>query len=58
MKFQGIFPNYIPGILDLGIFPRLFHEYPTNDTYIFLGGSRNAIVDKAVPDIRWVSLKI
>ena len=30
----------------------MFHEYPTYVTCIFLGGSRNTIVDEAVPDIR------
>ena len=38
--------------------PWLFHEYPTNITCIFLGESRKTIVDKAVLDVRWVSLKI
>ena len=28
------------------------------ECYIFLGGSRNTIVEKAVRDIRWLSLKI
>ena len=30
----------------------MFYEYPTNVTSIFLGGSRNTLVDEAVPDIR------
>ena len=29
----------------------MFHEYPTNVRNIFSGGSRNTIVDEAVPDI-------
>ena len=35
-----------------------FNEYPTNVTFIILGGSRNTVVDKAVPDIRCVFMKI
>ena len=63
--------RHIPGILNIRIFPGecsgntecwnipwMFHEYPTNVTCIFLGGSRNTIVDEAVSDIRWVSLEI
>ena len=38
--------------------PWMFHEYPTNVRNIFSGGSRNTIVDEAVPDICWVALKI
>ena len=52
MKFRGIFPNNVPGILNIGIFPehsmnilRMLHAF-------FLGGSRNTTVDEAVPDIR------
>ena len=40
----------------------MYHEYPTNAKHIFLGGSRITVVvslvDKTVPDIHCVSLKI
>ena len=40
----------------------MYHEYPTNAKYIFLDGSRITVVvslvDKTVPDIYCVSLKI
>ena len=52
MKFRGIFPNNVAGILNIGI----FHDCSMNvlETLhaFFIGGSRNTIVDQAVPDIR------
>ena len=35
MKFHEIFPNNVPGILNIGIFPKCPNEYPTNVTCIF-----------------------
>ena len=52
MKFRGIFPNNVAGILNIGI----FHDCSMNVLEMlhafFIGGSRNTIVDQAVPDIR------
>ena len=65
-KFQAIFLEEwnVSGILNIRIFsgecsgniesrniPLMFHEHPTNVTCIFLGGSRNTILDEAAPDI-------
>ena len=37
-------PKKCSGNIEYRNIPRLFHEYPTNVTCIFLGGSRNTIV--------------
>ena len=58
MKFWGIFPNNAPEIWNIGILPDCSINTLQMLDAFFLGGSRNAIVDKAVPDIHWVSLKI
>ena len=58
MKFCRTFPEECSGNIESRNVPWMFHEYPTYVICIFLGGSRNTIVDEAVPDIRWVSLKI
>ena len=52
MKFRGIFSNNVPGILNIRTFPeRSMNILPMLHAF-FLGGSRNTIVDEAVPDIR------
>ena len=40
MKFGGIFPNNVTGILNIETLP----EYATNVTWIFFGKSKNTIV--------------
>ena len=37
-------PKKCSGNIEYRNIPQLFHEYPTNVTCIFLGGSRNTIV--------------
>ena len=52
MKFRGIFPNNVAGILNIGIFPDCSMNVLEMLHAFFIGGSRNTIVDQAVPDIR------
>ena len=58
MKFRGIFPNNVPAILKIEIFPDCFTNILPTSHAFFLSGSRNTIVDKAIPGVCWVSLKI
>ena len=62
MKFWGIFQNSVPGILNIGIFSdcsmnilRMLLAFFWVDQEI---RQQFSLVDKAVPDIRLVSLKI
>ena len=46
MKFRGIFPNNVSGILNVGIFPNCSLNILLMLHAFFSGGSRNTIVDK------------
>ena len=59
MKFWGIVPNNVLGILNIGISSECSMNILQMLHAFFLGGLRNTIVvGKAVPDIYCVSLKI
>ena len=62
MKFQETFPNNVLGIFNIGMFPECTMNILRMLNAFFLGGLRKttvvSLVDKTVPDIHCVSLKI